>query len=289
MLTKAGAKLLDFGLAKLRAPAGAVDASMPTQSAGLTGEGKILGTLQYMAPEQVEGQEADARTDIFAFGALVYEMITGERAFKGNSTASLIAAILYVQTDPMSTIQPTTPSALDRVVTKCLAKDPDDRWYSAHDLTDELRWIAREREQTAGLANAGDHVRTSRETVTRSRSCLLPWVGAVAIVLVAGLWVTNRPEPAFENPLVNAQFTPLTDFEGVENDADISPDGRFVTFRSDRDGQFDLFVTQVGSGRFTNLTNGSMNVMLGTVRSIGFSSDGPRSGSWASRASPGCN
>ena len=128
MLTKSGAKLLDFGLAKLMpghdAPVGV---SAATVSAGLTGEGTILGTLQYMAPEQLEGREADARSDIFAFGAVVYEMVTGRRAFTGESQASLIAAILEHEPVPMSTLQTMSPPALDYVVKTCLAKDPDDQ------------------------------------------------------------------------------------------------------------------------------------------------------------------
>ena len=127
MLTKAGAKLLDFGMAKLKpghdAPVGV---SAPTVSAGLTGEGAILGTLQYMAPEQLEGKEADARTDIFAFGAVVYEMVTGQKAFSGESQASLIAAILDHEPVPMSTLRPMSPPGLERSVKTCLAKDPDD-------------------------------------------------------------------------------------------------------------------------------------------------------------------
>ena len=134
MLTTAGAKLLDFGLAKLRQP-GTVGAegfsAATTQDEPLTGRGTILGTLQYMAPEQLEGTEADHRTDIFAFGALVYEMATGQRAFTGDSQASLIAAILDREPVPMSTLQPMTPARLDEIVKTCLAKDPDDRWQSA--------------------------------------------------------------------------------------------------------------------------------------------------------------
>ena len=123
MLTTAGAKLLDFGLAKLKAGHDApVGVSAPTVSAGLTSEGAILGTLQYMAPEQLEGKDADARTDIFAFGMTVYEMVTGKKAFEGKSQASLIAAIMHVDPPALSTLQPITPPALDHVVKTCLTK-----------------------------------------------------------------------------------------------------------------------------------------------------------------------
>jgi Tol biopolymer transport system component/tRNA A-37 threonylcarbamoyl transferase component Bud32 len=145
MLTKSGTKLLDFGLAKLKqeaAPANVPLSELPTAIDPLTAEGTIVGTLQYMAPEQLEGKEVDARTDIFAFGVVVYEMATGKKAFEGKSQASLIAAILEREPVPMSSLQPMTPLALDRVVKKCLRKDRDDRWQSARDVTDELKWIA---------------------------------------------------------------------------------------------------------------------------------------------------
>ena len=133
MLTKSGAKLLDFGLAKLRqGGASQVPLSeLPTANDSITAQGTILGTLQYMAPEQVEGGEVDSRTDIFAFGVVVYEMATGKKAFEGKSQASLIAAILEREPQPMSTLQPMTPPTLDRVVKRCLAKEPDERWQTA--------------------------------------------------------------------------------------------------------------------------------------------------------------
>ena len=130
MLTKSGTKLLDFGLAKLKqevAPANVPLSELPTANDPLTAQGTIVGTLQYMAPEQLEGKEVDARTDIFAFGAVVYEMATGKRAFEGKSQASLMAAILEREPPPMSSLQPMTPPALDRVVKKCLAKEPEKR------------------------------------------------------------------------------------------------------------------------------------------------------------------
>src|ERR1700693_3854718 len=131
MLTKSGTKLLDFGLAKLKqevAPANVQLSQLPTANDPLTAQGTIVGTLQYMAPEQLEGKEVDARTDIFAFGAVVYEMATGKRAFEGKSQATLIARILDSDPPPMSSLQPMTPPALDRVVRKCLAKEPEQIW-----------------------------------------------------------------------------------------------------------------------------------------------------------------
>jgi serine/threonine protein kinase/Tol biopolymer transport system component len=159
MLTKSGTKLLDFGLAKLKqegAPA-IPDSQLPTMKSAITGEGTILGTLQYMAPEQVEAKEVDARTDIFAFGAVVYEMATGRKAFDGKTSASVMAKILEVDPPSMSSLQPMTPPALDRVVKKCLAKEPDDRWHAAKDLCDELKWIA----------EGGSHVESLPTNVTK--------------------------------------------------------------------------------------------------------------------------
>src|ERR1700687_5576870 len=145
MITKSGVKLLDFGLAKAMAqPVQASGmTSLPTvmgSGQNLTQEGTILGTFQYMAPEQLEGRDADARTDIFAFGCLLYEMATGRKAFSGGTQASLISAIMKEDPAPISTTQPMTPPALDRVVRKCLAKDPEDRWQNAADLGSELKW-----------------------------------------------------------------------------------------------------------------------------------------------------
>src|SRR5450432_1153091 len=142
MITKSGVKLLDFGLAKAMAPAARPGSltSLPTQQ-GLTQEGTILGTFQYMAPEQLEGKEADGRTDIFAFGAVLYEMATGKKAFAAPSQASLITAIMSADPPSISSLQPMTPAALDRVVRTCLAKDPEDRWQTAHDVLLQLKWI----------------------------------------------------------------------------------------------------------------------------------------------------
>ena len=114
----------------------------PTISSGLTATGTILGTVQYMAPEQLEGKETDARTDIFAYGAVVYEMVTGRKAFEGQSQASVIAAILEHEPPPISSLQRMAPPALDRAIKKCLAKDPEARWQTVRDLRDELTWIA---------------------------------------------------------------------------------------------------------------------------------------------------
>jgi Tol biopolymer transport system component/predicted Ser/Thr protein kinase len=150
MLTKSGTKLLDFGLAKLRQDATpVVSLSQKPTADSLTAQGTILGTLQYMAPEQVEAKEVDARTDIFAFGAVVYEIATGRKAFEGKTSASVMAKILEVDPPPMASLQPMTPPALDRVVRRCLAKDPENRWQTARDLELELKSIVEGGSQAA--------------------------------------------------------------------------------------------------------------------------------------------
>src|SRR6266446_1713679 len=149
MLTKSGAKLMDFGLAK---PHGlAASGSMPAFSAvgtmtspvsPITTAGTVVGTVQYMSPEQIQGHEADARSDLFAFGATLYEMLSGKRAFRGKSQLSVAGALLEKNPEALNTLQPLTPLSLERVVSKCLAKDPEDRWQNTRDLATELRWIA---------------------------------------------------------------------------------------------------------------------------------------------------
>src|SRR6059036_1882774 len=151
MITKSGAKLLDFGLAKETESAAGALTSLRTEKKALTEEGTIVGTFQYMAPEQIEGHQADARTDIFALGAVLYEMATGRRAFEGKTKTSLIAAIVSGRPTPVSQLQPLTPRALEHVIERCLEKDPGDRWQSAHDVAEELKWI-RSKGSQAGIA-----------------------------------------------------------------------------------------------------------------------------------------
>src|SRR5712691_7476721 len=195
MLTKTGTKLLDFGLAKLKqevAPANVQLSELPTASDPLTGKGTIVGTLQYMAPEQLEGKEVDARTDIFAFGAVVYEMATGKKCFEGQSQASLIAAILEREPPAMSSLQPMTPPALDRVVKKCLAKELEKRWQVASDLCDELKWIVEGGSQLT-LAPAA----AARGIRSLGRRGLILSVGALLLVaVVTGFAIWNlKPLP----------------------------------------------------------------------------------------------
>ncbi|HLJ15867.1 MAG TPA: serine/threonine-protein kinase [Bryobacteraceae bacterium] len=193
MLTKSGTKLLDFGLAKLAQDAAPVtpESQMPTMKDAITAQGTILGTLQYMAPEQVEGKldQIDARTDIFAFGVVVYEMATGKKAFEGKSQASLMAKILETEPAPMSTLAPMTPPALDRVVKRCLAKDPDDRWQSARDICEQLRWISESGPQAVTATTSAAHA----SPASRFGVVALASVAVIAVIAASFFYLRRTP------------------------------------------------------------------------------------------------
>ena len=252
MITKSGVKLLDFGLAKLRAAtSGSVFSSvsvLPTQiDKSLTAQGTILGTFQYMAPEQLEGKDADARSDIFALGAVLYEMATGRKAFEGKSQASLIAAILDRTPPPISSIQPMTPPALDRVVKTCLEKDPDDRFQTAHDVRLQLEWIAEGGSQ-AGLPAPVVARRRSRERL----AWIVAGVLAAAIAVLAGLLFYQRPGTDLLRPVRSNVLPPeKATFRFVGEDAgpvEISPDGRQLAFVArDSSGKSGLWIRPLDS------------------------------------------
>jgi len=244
MLTKSGAKLLDFGLAKLRGSAVEQVGEQETRDEPITAEGTLLGTMNYMAPEQLEGKEADGRSDIFAFGAVLYEMATGRKAFEGKSQASLIASIMSSEPPTLSAIQPMTPPALDRIVRKCLRKDPDERWQSAHDVTDELKWLAESGPQTATVVLPSPAQRPAGRR--------LVWAGAAVVVLAAlaaagARYVRPSVAPtaatavrftvgppdkgSFPAPNTNVQFL------------SVSPDGTKLAFQgTDATGKFQLWI-----------------------------------------------
>jgi len=225
MVTKSGVKLLDFGLAKIgRANAPAPDAS---HALTLTSDGTILGTFQYMAPEQVEGKDADARTDIFAFGALVYEMITARTAFDGPTQANVIGAILKDEPAPIIEIVRNVPVALDRALARCLAKDPDDRWQTANDLLFELQSLA---------SPAAIRVRGSRGLSRRVERAL--WMAfVIATIAGAGLWTRSRDvgpraqttdAPAIGYTLAPADGVALYSIHAAS--LALSPDGRYIVY-----------------------------------------------------------
>jgi Tol biopolymer transport system component len=269
MLTKSGAKLMDFGLAKESGPAPLATAltEMTMEQAKLTSQGAIVGTFQYMAPEQLEGKEIDARADIFALGEVIYEMATGKSAFAGKSRASLIAAILTTEPPPISTIQPLTPPALERVIRKCLAKDPDERWQSASDLAAELKWIAEGGSQAGGV----ERVPSGRAPGQRVSWILTAAFFLLALAGGAAWWSTShRRLPAM-------YFHASVPF--AANDVTLSPDGRTLAMvaYSAPANDYMLWTYEVGSRRTASLegTHGANYPFWSPDgRSIGFFADG---------------
>ena len=235
MLTKAGAKLLDFGLAKLTPTGPQSDASTKLADA-LTEQGTILGTFQYMAPEQLEGGEADHRTDIWAFGCVVYEMVTGKKAFEGKSQASLIGAILKDEPRSISTLQPMSPLALDQVIRICLAKDPDERWQSAGDIGRQLKLSS----------ESGSQVAVPVPTTLTSRPTLTPWIAwGVGLAAVTGWllygWAVINVDQSLLPSGVTRFTLELPGPQQVFNETDvpvlvISRSGRRIAWIGDGDG-----------------------------------------------------
>jgi len=229
MVTKSGAKLMDFGLAKQIGPAplAAALTEMTMEQSKLTGEGTLVGTFQYMAPEQLEGKEADARTDIFAFGELLHEMVTGKPAFSAKSRASLIAAILTTDPPPISQLQPLTPPALERIVKKCLAKDPDERWQSASDLGTELKWILESGSQ-AGMPASTVSKRGLRERWAWATLAVL--LGSAAITSTIHFRADSNPASVVRSFIEAEEGThPILtgDFAGPPA---LSPNGKILAF-----------------------------------------------------------
>ena len=237
MLTKSGVKLLDFGLAKTAVSAvkSSSATSLPTEMPrAITQQGTILGTFQYMAPEQLEGREADARSDIFSFGAVLYEMATGRKAFEGKSHAALISAILKDEPAPISTIAPMTPPALDRVVKTCLAKDPEDRFQTAHDIRLQLQWIAEGGSQV-GLPAPVAQRRKSRER--------LAWGLAAAAAVAAAILGVGFVRRAPARPrLIRFEIANPEGLTAIDAPR-ISPDGRHLAFNAtDSSGKSRIWV-----------------------------------------------
>jgi Tol biopolymer transport system component len=273
MLTKSGAKLMDFGLARSTGLAGASDTGSftPTQSRPLTAEGTIVGTFQYMAPEQLEGKESDARSDIWALGCVLYEMVTGKRAFHGESQASLIAAIISGEPRPIADLSPVTPPSLQALIRRCIHKDPDARFQSALDVGFMLELVAGETPGTAvGSAAAG-----------RRGSAVPAWLlGAAAIAIAVGGFLAGRMTAP---PSGQGAIRVSTLSQGSrDNGPAVSPDGRWIAFSAvrqngqgvwlmdmvtrselkltDSPDQFPRFTADGGSIVFTRIIDGRLSV-----------------------------
>ena len=255
MLTKSGAKLLDFGLAKLTGhgeqAAAAQFVSVPTRSAPITADGVIVGTLQYMAPEQLEGKPADARTDLWALGATLYEMVAGKRAVEESSAVSLFSAILEREPPALITVQSRTPRGLDRLVRRCLAKPPDDRPDTAHDLASELRWL---RESNGTEAISGRAVVSAGRRIFRAVTLSL---GAATLGGVFAVWASTRwfPSTSSQPVYVEISVRPAEELNagglpsiwlptpgGSRTALMWTPDGRSLVFVGRRGGVQQLYV-----------------------------------------------
>src|SRR6516162_2687969 len=290
MLTKAGTKLMDFGLAKAATAGSPLSSSLgltmsgPSADQPLTARGMVVGTFQYMSPEQVEGKEADARSDIFALGAVLYEMATGKKAFSGKNQASIVAAILASEPQPISTVQPMSPPALDRVVKVCVTKDRDERWQTAHDVKLQLQWIAE------GGSQAGVPAPLVARRKNRER---LAWVvAALALLAALGLAFIHFQAPS-DTRVVRSNILPPENnaFSGgiVSGGYTISRDGSRLAFVAQSvDGKTSLWVRSLDSLSAQVLVgtdNASLPFWSPDGQWIGFFSEGKLKKSLASGGS----
>jgi serine/threonine protein kinase len=258
-------KVLDFGLARVltRGPIGADDDSSPTITAALTQPGTVMGTPAYMSPEQIRGEDVNARSDIWAFGAVLYEMLTGKNAFGGKNVSEIMYKV--AASDPNLGILPASlPAGVRRLIRRCLVKESRSRLQSIGDA----RIIIQE--------CLDEPTQVEEERIPRSVWRFVPW-GLVALAMLVALgaitrfWM-DRPEPA--NLLSGATITRITDFEGSESSAAISRDGKNIAYLSDRGGQWDVWAVPVATGHPYNLTNGLVGNVKSGLREVGFSHDG---------------
>ena len=269
--TRGHAKILDFGLAKMTpvfSNAARETQATVTQDEHLTSPGTTLGTVAYMSPEQVRSKELDPRTDLFSFGAVLYEMATGTLPFRGESSGVIFKAILDGTPTPVVRLNPDVPSKLEEIIDKCLEKDRQLRYQHASDVRTDLQRL--KRDSDSGVARATP----SRVPAPKRYTWL---VGTLVGLLVAGLgswFVANRSRLPVENPLSRAQFSRLTNFNGAKSDPAISPDGNFAAFISNRSGSFDIWLIQTNGNSVTNLTQGRIGDARAPLRAVGFSGDG---------------
>ena len=265
-------KVLDFGLAK------AVDGDRVSPNLSSAPDeagprpGAVVGTAAYMSPEQARGQPVDKRTDIWAFGCVLYEMLTGRVAFAGETISDSVAKILEREPD-WSVLPADTPMAIRRLLLRCLTKDPKQRLRDIGDVRIELDALD---DAPPGTTGPGEPLVSAPRHLAWT-----PWLALAVLVLALGVWearrrVTAARAASAENPFAHATFSRVTNWRGSEEQAEVSPDGRFVSFLADRDGQLDVWVTQVGTGKFDNLTADLPGMLTpgNLLRTLGFSGDG---------------
>jgi hypothetical protein len=263
MLTAGGVKLLDFGLAKLRDAEYEDSVPKATNTFRLTDQGTVLGTLPYMAPEQVEGRGADARTDIFALGVLLYEMTTRRLPFEGKSSASLAAAILTHDPPPVSSLAAAAPESLDRIVKKCLAKDPDERWQSARDLASALQW-SKDDETAQQLATRSIDGRRRRDWTWLAAALA---VGAALAVLA--IWALTGTTAWVQRQATVAEYRQVTYYRGVVSSARFTPEGRSFIYSASWEGQpYGVFL-----GRPESADGRNLGLQAGRILSISRAGD----------------
>jgi Tol biopolymer transport system component/predicted Ser/Thr protein kinase len=310
MLTKSGAKLLDFGLAKPAAASAAAignmtgAATMTSPASPITQQGTIVGTFQYMSPEQIEGKEADSRSDNFAFGAVLYEMATGKRAFQGKSQLSVASAILEKEPEPISSIQPMTPAALTHVINRALAKDAEDRWQSAADVKAELKWISEGGSQVGAPAVVVSH-RKNRERIAWSMAA----IGTFLAVAFAVAWNMRAPVAPAAPAVVRSQISIPSQLKlDIQNGGlALSPDGRRMAMAArSADGKQQIWIRALDNlssqvlagsegatypfwspdgqslGFFANGKLKKIELSSGTAQTLCDAADG-RGASWSSR------
>jgi len=270
MITKDGlVKILDFGLAKLIfTGVEPVESHLPTQTA--TSPGLVMGTAAYMSPEQASGDALDFRSDQFSFGSMLYEMVTGRRAFDRPTGSQTQASIIEHEPEPIAVLNPQVPAPLRWIIERCLSKDRENRYAATKDLARELSTLRDHAHEMSGSESAG------KPASRTARPMRVPALIALLVLAALGLtaWRLYERDYFWRNPLDGARFTRFTDWDGDELDGSISTDGKFAAFLSDRDGVFDVWVGQIGSGEFLNLTKGRYpSVAIPEVRNVSFSDD----------------
>ena len=270
MLTASGAKLLDFGLAKPAAPLASLATLTATKlESPVTEKGTIVGTFQYMSPEQVEGKELDGRSDIFSLGAVLYEMVTGKKAFEGKSQLSVASAILENEPTPVTTLKPMTPPVVDHVIRRCLAKDLEDRWQTARDLALEMKWIAEVGPQLDAAASS-----SNRRQVLQA----IAWgVAATCLLALIGLVATFFRRPAAQIQPMRASLLPPLNSSFLPYNFAVSPDGHQLAFVAlGPDGKTALWVRALsasGAQQLNGTEGASFPFWSSDSRQIGFFAD----------------